>query len=316
MEKFQNLRKWLKMENDHLRMYKRPIRGIYSNNDIKKGQYILKIPSKYIIHYEPIKNKRLHNKLNNRNSDIARFLLLESLKKKSFYKPYLDSMPTDFSDYLFFYKKDDLNLLKKTSLYCPSSYNFVEQFKEIKEDSKIIYEYLINRKLINMNYNDFFKLFLKFRILVCSRVFGYTKDFDDEVGLVPYADLFNHSNKSNTTWYFNSSLDSFILEATKDIKKNEEIYDSYGNKTNEQLLRYYSFTIPKNKNSIIKLKHKNNIYELDEDTSIKDKSLIDKLKMKVIDMKKTLSGGKIKNRNIVNIINDEIRISQKIIKNN
>lgn len=35
MEQFQKLKKWLKMENDSLRMYNRPIRGIYSTKDIK-----------------------------------------------------------------------------------------------------------------------------------------------------------------------------------------------------------------------------------------------------------------------------------------
>ena len=49
MYKFNILKKWLNMQNDNLKMYKRHIRGIYSTHDIKNGDYILVIPSKYII---------------------------------------------------------------------------------------------------------------------------------------------------------------------------------------------------------------------------------------------------------------------------
>ena len=45
MEQFKNLKILVKMENDSLRMYNRPIRGIYSTKDIKRS-HILKIPSK------------------------------------------------------------------------------------------------------------------------------------------------------------------------------------------------------------------------------------------------------------------------------
>ena len=87
MEQFKNLKKWLKMENDSLRMYNRPIRGIYSTKDIKNGSHILNIPSKYLIEKSKTQNKTLEKKLRNSNSDMASHLFLESQKKKSFYKP-------------------------------------------------------------------------------------------------------------------------------------------------------------------------------------------------------------------------------------
>jgi hypothetical protein len=315
MEQFQKLKKWLKMENDSLRMYNRPIRGIYSTKDIKNGSHILKIPSKYLIEKSRTQNKTLEKKLKNSNSDMAGHLFLESQKKNSFYKPYLDSMPTDLSDYLFFYKKDDLDLLKKTSLFSKSNYTFSEQYNDIKHDAKIVYDYLKKKNKIHMPFCKFFPIFLKFRILVCSRIFGYNKNKSSESGLVPYADLFNHSNDSNTKLYFDDSKDSFILEATKDIPKKKEIFDSYGDKSNVQLLRYYSFTLPKNENSTLNIQHKNEDYSLDRASVIDDKSLKKKLQDKMVVMKDLLKKKKTKNRNVINIFNDEISISKSVLKN-
>jgi histone-lysine N-methyltransferase SETD3 len=313
MYKFNILKKWLNMQNDNLKMYKRHIRGIYSTHDIKNGDYILVIPSKYIIQYSDIKDDYLENKLKNTNSDIAKYLLLESINPKSFYKPYLDSMPSDINEYPFFYKKSELNQLKKTSLFCKDAYNFDEQKKHILYDAKIIYKYLYKKNIITMDFKEFYALFLKFRVLVCSRVFGYIKNYSEENAMVPYADLFNHSNNSNTKWYFDDKKDSFILEATKNIKKGSEIYDSYGSKSNIQLLRYYSFTIPNNKHSFVNINHKGHVYHFDKDSKVTDLDLIKKIKDKIIEMKKDLKGGSITNENIVNIYNDEINIFNSIL---
>ena len=42
---------------------------------------------------------------------------------------------------------------------------------------------------------------------------------------------------------------------SKDIKKNSEIYDSYGNKSNVQLIMYYGFSIKDNKHSKLNFMH-------------------------------------------------------------
>ena len=319
MKEFKDLKKWLSMQNDKLKMFNKPSRGIYSTADIKNGQIILEIPSKYIIHYDDIKDIKISDRLRNQNSDFARFLFLENNIKQSFYKPYLDSLPKNIDEYIFFYDAEKLNQLKETSLFCKDTYNFETHQKNIIHDAKILHTYLKKKRLIPdeyINYDDFYKIFLKYRILVCSRVFGYEKRNLDEVGLVPYADLFNHSNDSNTQWYFSDIKNAFILEATKNIKKGNEIYDSYGNKTNMELLMYYGFTIPNNKNSIVNMHHEKDVYEFNYDTKVKqNEKMIDKLKIKVKELSNKLKSESIKDENIKNIYNDEIKIIKKVLKN-
>ena len=325
MDKFSKLKLWLNMQNDNLRMYNKGSRGIYSINNIKDNEVILQIPSKYIIEYSKVSNNSISSKLYNSNSVLALYLLLKS-QKKSFWTPYIDSLPECVNEYLFFYDKEKLSQLKDTSLMFKNIFNYNEHLKNIVHDSKLVHEWLLKKNLLKDDflkiYKNFFKLFLKYRILVCSRVFGYIKNNKEETGLVPYADLFNHSQKSNTTWYFDDNLDCFILKATSDIKKNSEIYDSYGEKTNDELLLYYGFTIKNNKNSRLYIKDSNNIIELDYNTKLSDigykesqkEKIIKKLKNILENHQNKIKEGTITDANILNIYNDEVSIIKKILK--
>jgi hypothetical protein len=48
-------------------------------------------------------------------------------------------------------------------------------------------------------------------------------------------------------------LDAFVLVATKNINKGEELTDNYGIKTNIELLLYNGFTIGSNPTSILSI---------------------------------------------------------------
>lgn len=315
MDVFTKLKEWLNKENDHLMMYEKGSRGIYSTKDIKKNDIIISIPEKYIIEYSKIKDNKLVNKLNNMNSMIALYLYQNFTKKKSFWKPYLDTLPNNLDEYIYYYDKKKLNSLKGTSILCKDIYNYDTHIKYIIEDSKIVYEYL-NMK--DKTYEEFYPLFLKCRIYACSRIFGYMKNNKDDFGLVPYADLLNHSQNYNTQWDFNDNTKCFEVIATKNIKANSEIYDSYGEKTNFELLLYYGFTVKNNIYSELVIKHKNEIYKISKKSINKnnilyrDPKFIDKLNAILEKHQNKIK--EIKDQNILNIYNDEINIIKSIIK--
>ena len=323
MKKFNNLRKWLKLDKDDLRMYENGSRGLYSIKDIKNGDIIMKIPQKYIIQFSIIdKNDFSHNmNLYNTNSFVASHLLTNELKKKSFIDPYLETMPESLDEYIYYYDKKKLNQLKNTSMMCDGSYSYNEHIENIKNDAKILYKMLLQKNLLPDKYKvykNFFKIFLKYRILVCSRIFGYTRNYQSENGMVPYADLLNHSENPNTTWYFDDTKNSFIVKATKNIKKNTEIYDSYGDKTNKELMMYYGFTIPNNKHSELNIMHKNNLFQFKNNSVIDEsdykKELVNKLK-KILEShtKKLNKTYEFQDENIKNIYKDEISIIKKVL---
>jgi hypothetical protein len=158
--------------------------------------------------------------------------------------------------------------------------------------------------------------------LVGSRIFGYIKFGIETSGMVPYIDLINHSEIPNTIWYFDDTLDSFILMSTKYIPKGEEICDNYGIKNNIELLLYYGFTLESISNPILsfdidKINYFfnlnidiNKLNELDSDEK-------NKIKIKLINIYQhhTKKIVLCKNINIINIFCDEIKIIKLLLVN-
>ena len=327
MSNFQKLQQWLKT-NDSLQMLEKDSRGIISTKNIKKGDIVMEIPSKYLIELSVIKKyvfKFIKHDFENTNSIMAVYLLLESFNDKTKWKHYLDVMPKDFSHYIHFYDKLKLGLLKDTSMMCKDTYNFKYNIDNIKKDAIIVYHKLKEyNKIPNeyLNINKFIQLFMKFRIIVDSRTFNYEKKRKDESGLVPYADLLNHSNDCNTTWAFDDSKNAFVVLATKDIKKNTEIYDSYGEKSNVKLVLYYGFSIKNNPHSNLSFIYKNNLVNIEKNSNLNEilyihdlenykKKIVELLKKKLMAHQQTIK--KTNDINIQNIIEDEIKIIQSLV---
>merc|ERR1712182_166576 len=71
-----------------------------------------------------------------------------------------------------------------------------------------------------------------------------------EVGLVPYADLFNHSPYAASYFYFQNvpftNEREVVLYADRNYAKNDQVLISYGQKSNAELLLLYGFVIDRN----------------------------------------------------------------------
>jgi histone-lysine N-methyltransferase SETD3 len=60
-------------------------------------------------------------------------------------------------------------------------------------------------------------------------------------GFVAYADMLNHRRPRQTTWTYTDDRQGFIIEAMEDIKRGEQVYDSYGKKCNHRFFLNYGF---------------------------------------------------------------------------
>ena len=78
-------------------------------------------------------------------------------------------------------------------------------------------------------------------MMVCSRIFGIEIEGVKTDGFVPYADMLNHKRPRQTAWTYTDDREGFIIEALEDIKRGEQIYDSYGKKCNTRFLLNYGF---------------------------------------------------------------------------
>ena len=53
--------------------------------------------------------------------------------------------------------------------------------------------------------------------------------------------MINHGEPGNCEWYYDDQKNAFIISATQDIKKNEEVVVSYGQKSNTKYFIQYGF---------------------------------------------------------------------------
>lgn len=97
------------------------------------------------------------------------------------------------------------------------------------------------KKLLEEDIESRGGLFMWARLMVGSR--GFTQDKDNII-LVPYADMLNHSNKANIDWKV--TKDHVVLTAVEDIPKGTECVHTYGTKSNYEHMLFYGFSCPDN----------------------------------------------------------------------
>lgn len=322
MDSFIKLKKWLGIK-DSLKIFERNERGIYTTEPIEKNKIIIKIKSKFLLEFQQIYKIYPIDDIEEANSLVAFYLTKLYFDNNQFWLNYINTFPNDLDDFPYYWNDTELNYLKETSFYSSTNINFSKHLETIEQDFEIINQYNLENLIIqNIDYNEFYFIYIKFRFIVGSRIFGYIKYNNETSGMVPYIDLLNHSENNNTIWYWDDLLDSFVLISTRNIRKGEELTDNYGNKNNVELLLYYGFTLHSNPDSILSFNFNNidylfnlkydisKLYQLNKDIKYKLKKKIEK-----IYFHHTKKIQYIKNINILNIYQDEIKISKLLLSN-
>ena len=229
-----------------IHFYTNNYRGVLAKKNIIKNEIIMTIPKECLISLETVLETDYGKKIGEfmykelyspKHCLLTSFLLYEEKNPK--YKYYFDLLPNDFSNFPIFYTQDELNLLKGSP--------FLNQISTKKDDIKNDYNKLCEHI---SDFNQFSLLkFCQARILISSRIFGIQmKDKKTDV-LVPFADLLNHKRPKQTQWYYDDSIESFVIQATENIEEGSEIFDSYGKKTNARFLLHYGFCLDDNDTS-------------------------------------------------------------------
>jgi len=224
-------------------------RYVLAKENINKNEILLFIPEKVLISKLHVNVNRKCNEAYGFQEDhdydcLVYFLTIDKYNSSSMFKPYYDYLPKiDKNDFIISLTKEEIKKYDKTGIIdgLHQFYHFFnlslepveEKLKIFAEKQKIKYEQILEEFLINF-------------ILVGTRNFGRPDYFADFSTLVPYLDLLNHSDKNNTHWYYDEIKSGYFLIAVKDIKKNEEVTDSYGKYFNSYLFQTYGFVIPGN----------------------------------------------------------------------
>ena len=188
---------------------------------------------------------QLEKKLNSPHHSLLSTFMLTEIDKgaKSKWKYYFDFLPANYNNFPIFYGEKEFSYLKGTQ--------FLElvqkKMKEMKED----YDLLTN---VIPGYSKYdYNLFRKMREVISSRVFGVTIKGKKNDIIAPYADMLNHKRPRQTHWNYDDACNAFVIKGVSNVKKGDEVFDSYGIKCNSRFLLNYGFTVENNEDNEFKI---------------------------------------------------------------
>jgi len=221
-------------------------RAIEARHDIRDGTHILRIPRNCLITTRDVKRSQIGKSINksrclvrSQHTWFAAFLLQErSLGDKSRWKCYINSLPKQFPTIPLNFKSDSglLRLLRGSSSLDKIQAMRKElqrEFKELCKHVKEMFEFELHE-------------FIWARTCVLTRIFSIEIKKKEVDALVPLADMLNHCNRPQVSWYFEDETDSFVVTAETQISGNAQIFDSYGKKSQTRFFVNYGFTIDRN----------------------------------------------------------------------
>jgi hypothetical protein len=237
-------------------------RGLLARRDVNDGDELLKIPMKLCITKASARQALGHDAL---PADLNEFLAIacQLIHEKfiqrdtSFYKAYMDILPTvDEVNPTFTWSDEDLSFLLGSPVVAATK---SLQMKLVRE-----YDALLGHPQTGLmkrfptrfpaehftrdNWTWAFCMLFSRAIRLRGLQQGET------LALVPYADLINHSPFSQAyvdaresgDWIFKDGEEEVILYADRGYRRMEQVYISYGPKSNAELLLLYGFAVERN----------------------------------------------------------------------
>ena len=224
-----------------------------ATEDINDKDIIIRVPLEALMTLDSARKSslgkyftpQLEKKLNSPHHSLLSTFMLTEMDKgiNSKWKYYFDFLPVNYNNFPIFYGEKEFELLKGTQ--------FLELIKKKKKEMKEDYDLLVS---VIPGYSKYdFNLFKKMREVISSRVFGVTiKEKKNDI-IAPYADMLNHKRPRQTHWNFDDNSNSFVIKAVSNVKKGQEVFDSYGIKCNSRFLLNYGFTVENNEDNEFKI---------------------------------------------------------------
>lgn len=237
-------------------------RGLLARRDISEGDELLEIPIKMCMTKLSARKRFgqdiIHDGLNEYLA-IALHLIYEYCvvgKDASYYQAYMAVLPRmDEVNPTFLWSEEDLEFLRGSPAIAAT--------KSLQIKLRIEYDALLggpdglSSKYPELFPEDVFthENWLWAFTQLFSRAVRLRATKDGEMlALVPYADLINHSPFSGAyldareigSWIFKEDNEEVILYADRSYRKMEQVYISYGPKSNADLLLLYGFALERN----------------------------------------------------------------------
>lgn len=243
--KMQRLLDWLEERGANLPALKigkaaNGVRGVYAHEPVVEGELVIHIPRSAIITLDVAKQSATGKLITAHGANVSDYgymaaFLLEVKREGGFWQPYLDVMPSGFSEHPLFFSTEELD-------YLQGSYT-LPMVKE--QQNWLTYEYKQVIDCLPKGQHFSAAEFAWARCTVMTRTYTITIYDEKSLGMVPLADMLNHSNEADVVWTGESTY-GFSLFATKNIAAGHHVYESYGRRCNGRLFVHHGFCLDNN----------------------------------------------------------------------
>ena len=236
-------------------------RGLLARRDINDGDELLKIPMNLCLTKSSARKALGNDVLPN---DINEYLAVACqliheryvLGDKSFFKSYIAVLPeVDEVNPTFTWSKEDLDFLEGSPVIAATQSLQMKLKREydalLGGENGLIARYPDRIPAERFTYENWI---WAFAMLFSRAIRLQSLRQGETLALVPYADLINHSPFSQAfvdaresgDWLFKTGEEEVILYADRGYRRMEQVYISYGQKSNAELLLLYGFAVERN----------------------------------------------------------------------
>jgi len=240
----------MRVEGDTVDDFEPSGRGLLARKDITQGQPLVEINTKLVM-----TKKRAQEVLGSKlvPDDMGEYLAIamllvheRALGEKSFWAPYIDILPTaEEVGQSFVWEEEELALLTGSGVI-DSTRSL--QTKLVNEYNSLVPAIIEHGSHLALHDAFEYEAFVWAMSMLFSR--GVNLREIEELAMVPYADLINHSPYSQAYFMTNnvplSKQKEVVLYADRNYAKNDQVLISYGQKSNAELLLLYGFVIDRN----------------------------------------------------------------------
>ncbi|PHZ17134.1 RuBisCO-cytochrome methylase [Rhizopus microsporus ATCC 52813] len=239
-------------------------RGVIATQDIKEGDVLFSLPRSILL-------SQVTSSLKDKVSELSELpgwaplilcMMYEIDKPESFWKPYFDVLPREFSTPMF-WNQDDLKELEGTDIDSDDLFHnelepIIKKHPELFDEKKHNLElfHICGSLVMAYSFLDEMQKLPKKKTQEEEQEDEEDDDDDDDeeglITMVPMADMLNHKAGFNNARLFHEP-DCLQMKAIKNIKEGEQIYNTYGDLCNADLLRKYGFVDEKNDFDLVEL---------------------------------------------------------------
>mmetsp|Transcript_15842 Transcript_15842/g.20937 ORF Transcript_15842/g.20937 Transcript_15842/m.20937 type:complete len:506 (+) Transcript_15842:53-1570(+) len=231
-------------------------RGMVARYEIKEGDELFTLPFELTLTKVAAEKEFGKNIIHDGLSEyfaIAMLLIKERSKgESSFWKPYIDVLPTlEEVNPTIVWSEEDLATLEGSPLVSATislKLKLKKEFETLNEDIFQKYPDIFPADVFNLEAYKWAFVMLFSRAICINNL-----EDGPAIALVPYADLFNHNpfassfiDARSKGGFFTQKKQEVVVYADRGYKKFEQVFISYGQKSNLELLLLYGFALDRN----------------------------------------------------------------------